>query len=333
MKVLKIILIILGALIGLFIIITLLLPSKSHVERTVTINAPINVVYNMFANLKNWERWDYWQELDTNQKREYSKPPVGKGAYYTWSSTNKDVGKGKLTITEAKSPSYLKMELGFGDNKMGSGEVFLSEKDGKTTAKWTMDSDLHFLWKWFGLMMDAMVGPFFEKGLDKMKSYCEKYVNGKYTIEFIDTPEQTILFVKDSSGMKPAEIGAKLGKAYGEIAGFMKKNNVGFAGNPVAITLNDWDGKSWIFNAGMPVAVKYVKTEGRIQLGGIPSGKTIKSVYTGPYEASMPAYEEIMKFITYFKFEIRDKSWEAYPNNPKNTTKDKLITEIYFPVY
>lgn len=165
-------------LLGLIIVIRLILmfmPSVVSVSRQVKIDADIDDVFELVNNLKNWERWSAWYFSDPNQKIIYSEPAVGEGAYYEWDSDKKNVGKGKLTLTDVERNKQIGQKLQFekwGDNK--SVMLFTELEDGKVEVEFKMENEFKGFSKFFAGTMKKMLGNQFEESLAWIKSEAEK---------------------------------------------------------------------------------------------------------------------------------------------------------------
>ncbi len=174
MKVLKIIGMIIAGLIALFLIIAALLPSSYRVERSVEIDKPADVIYPQVAGLKNWENWDPWTKMEPDAPREYLGADMGAGAGWSWDG--KKIGTGSLEIIKAEPNRSLRTHLKFTDPQpMESNGVWqFDEKNGSTRVTWAMQGTLGWpVERYFGLGMDAMLGPDFEKGLENLKKHVE----------------------------------------------------------------------------------------------------------------------------------------------------------------
>jgi hypothetical protein len=128
MKTLKKIGIILLIIIGLFLVISLFLPSKVYVERSIVINAPVENVFEQVNTLKNWEKWSPWHEIDPNMGLKYEGPESGTGAQYSWTSEHKNVGNGRLVITNSAPYDSIVSEMYFMDSKEPSYGIYKFEK-------------------------------------------------------------------------------------------------------------------------------------------------------------------------------------------------------------
>jgi len=169
-------------LLGLVVIVVILVvvialqSSTYHVERTATINAPPAVVFAQVNDFHKWNAWSPWAKLDPAMKQTFEGAPAGNGAVYTWSG-NKEVGEGRMLITESHPSDLVKIKLDFlRPFAASSNTVFSFRPEGnETKVTWAMDGDKNFIAKAFHLFMniDKMVGGDFEKGLAQMKSVAE----------------------------------------------------------------------------------------------------------------------------------------------------------------
>ena len=174
MKILKNVFLVLLALIAVLLLVALFLPAKVHVERNLAINAPPEKIYEQINVLKNWEKWSPWHKLDPDMKLQYSGPESGVGAKYAWQSKQRSVGNGTLTISKITPNEFLETAMHFDDGD-GTGVFKLEKAQNATKVIWAMDTDMgkNPVGRFMGLMMDKMVGPDFEKGLNNLKAICE----------------------------------------------------------------------------------------------------------------------------------------------------------------
>jgi hypothetical protein len=257
MNILKSILKILAGMVVLILIISFFLPSQIHVERTGLVKNNPETVFKLVNNLPDWEKWSPWHHIDPNMKIQYGEVKEGKGAYYSWTSDHKNVGNGKMTISDVKPTDYIKTEMDFMENGKGTAEFFLRPVEGGTEVKWTMDTDVGMnpIGRIFGLFMDKMIGPDYEKGLHNLDSVAQMVKPEEFTIqlEMGTAPAQKLLLIKATA--KEAEIGNKLGEIYGRITGLIGENGLQMAGAPLAIYETPQDG-IFTFEAGIPVDKK-----------------------------------------------------------------------------
>jgi hypothetical protein len=157
----------------LFVIIGLSLPIETVVQRSIIINAPLNVVFNNVNNLKNHEKWDPWQAADKTMKITYGTVTEGTGASYGWTS---EMGDGIQTITESITNKSIKIELDFKKQETMRGWWTFTERDKGVlvTEGFVNKSGTCFCTRYINLFFDAEIGKYFSKGLKKLKEVSEQ---------------------------------------------------------------------------------------------------------------------------------------------------------------
>jgi len=146
------------------------------VQRTTTIAAPAEQVYEHVADFHRWPSWSPWEHIDPQMQRTYSGAASGTGAAYAWSG-NRKAGQGRMEITEAVRPSLVQIGLLF-EKPFEARNVttFAIEPDGAgSRVAWTMTGERSLATKVLGVFksMDQMIGPDFEKGLARLKATAE----------------------------------------------------------------------------------------------------------------------------------------------------------------
>lgn len=156
-------------LIGL---VGMLLPSSVHVERSAVFNTTPDKIWPHISNFKSWEAWSPWFEKDPNASFTYSGNAGSVGHESTWSSEQKDVGSGSQKITEVVANEKMVTALDFGSQGTAVAMFELEPQTSGTRVTWSLDSDFgdNFIGRYFGLMMDRMLGPDYEAGLAKLKT-------------------------------------------------------------------------------------------------------------------------------------------------------------------
>jgi hypothetical protein len=180
-------------LIGLIMIgAALFLPRIVPVERKLVFDTTPDRIYPHLVNLEQWQKWNPWSAKDPAMKITYGEKVEGVGASYSWMSESQ--GSGSMTITKAEEPTLMANDLDFGDQ--GKAKAYFELKsvgDNKTEVVWHIDADMggNPVGKLFGLMMDSMVGPDFEDGLQRLKKLSESESVTEPTPEPSATPQAT----------------------------------------------------------------------------------------------------------------------------------------------
>ncbi len=173
----KLLLRILGGLAALVVALLLaafFFPREYRIERTITINAKVETVFPLFADLKRWKDWGAWQERDPGMKTSYSEKSAEVGAWSTWES--KSEGNGRMTITTLEPLKRVVYKLEFPDMDMGSiGSMTVEAAGGGVKVSWVDAGDLGMnpVHRWFGLFLDKLIGKDFDRGLQNLKRLAE----------------------------------------------------------------------------------------------------------------------------------------------------------------
>ncbi|MGZ8762694.1 MAG: SRPBCC family protein [Acidimicrobiia bacterium] len=148
-----------------------------RVERSITISAPVDQVFDWISDFHRWTDWSPWEGLDPNMQRRYGGTDFGVGATYEWEGSRK-VGKGRMEIVDAAAPTRLGIKLDFIKPFKSQNDCrFVLGADGGTTnVTWTMTGPKTFATKLMSIFtsMDKVVGRDFEKGLSQLKAVAER---------------------------------------------------------------------------------------------------------------------------------------------------------------
>lgn len=165
-----------GIIILALILFSFLLPREVNVARTITIDAPMDRVFEQVNDLRNWEKWSPWKRMDPTMEMTFSNPPVGEGAFYKWESDDKHMGTGTMTLARVVNNEEIVTALHSDDWGDAHATFLFGHKGDDVEVTWKMNNDLGVMpWnKYFGLMMKSELKRTFDKGLEGIKFYAEK---------------------------------------------------------------------------------------------------------------------------------------------------------------
>jgi carbon monoxide dehydrogenase subunit G len=151
-------------------------PGTMRVERSATVRATPAQIFPLINDFRRWNSWSPWEKLDPALNRTYSGAAQGRGAVYEWVG-NRQVGQGRMEITEAAEPGRITIDLDFIKPFKAHNVTrfeLLPEGD-STRVTWTMTGATPYMGKVMGVFvnMDQMIGKDFEKGLHALKAVAE----------------------------------------------------------------------------------------------------------------------------------------------------------------
>ncbi len=170
---LKKILIALGALVIVLLIAPAILPSKMKIVRSIEIQGSPAIVHTYLADLNQYPKWNPFSEDDPGSTNQITGNGIGSSLAWKGEKT----GEGKMTITQLQPNQLVQLKLEFYTPMAGEAiiEWITDAIDAnKTRMTWTMDEDMRYFHRYFGLFMDGMIGKTFERGLGNLKKQIEK---------------------------------------------------------------------------------------------------------------------------------------------------------------
>jgi hypothetical protein len=147
-----------------------------EVERQRLIAAPPEPIRERIVDLRRWQAWSPWEEVDPDLRRSYSGAERGVGAVYAWEG-NRKAGKGRMEVVEVDDTSVT-IDLQFLKpfRSRNTTRFLLEPRDGGTQVTWRMTGPRTAMSKVMGLFtsMDELIGPDVAKGLEQLERDVER---------------------------------------------------------------------------------------------------------------------------------------------------------------
>ena len=138
-----------------------------------------------------------------------------------------------------------------------------------------------------------------------------------------------MIYVTTRISMDPAEISAKVGKAFDILQGFLVQNHITAVGAPLAV-YRDWNGKTMAMDVGFPVtAVDVSKATGEVLAGKSPEGPAARAVHKGSYASLRDTYGSMEADIRKAGWKSTGTTWEVYVKGPGMAEEADYETVIY----
>jgi len=304
---------------------------KTHVEKTITINADIEKVKRIIADFNHWEHWSPWLILEPEAKLKVSE----NGKKQEWEGVR--IGSGEMTVLEEKETA-IHYDLKFLKPWKSQATVdFLISTDGEdsTTLTWTMDGSLPFFMFWMKNMMERMLGMDYDRGLLMLKDYIEKgHVDAK--LEFpgeSDFAGCKYLGLKNECTMD--NIGEVMGVDIQKLNDYAKGNSPVLSMEFFSIYHKfDFGKNKIVYTIGVGVKESQGNLPEGLFNGTLPATKVHTVRHIGPYELSGNAWSAIMAMDQSKEIKKNKKipPMEFYRNNPAETDPKDLITDVCMPL-
>lgn len=335
MKILKFLLYLLLTLGVLWVALGLFAKKDYHLERSIEIDAPLELVYAQVQYFEHFATWSPWADLDPGMQTSVEGTDGAVGAVYQWAG-NKDVGKGKQTLT-AVAPDRLDFKVEFSEPFESTSPTYFlfQENDKKTTVTWAFDMHIAFPWNGLAIFtdIDAGVGKDYAKGLENLKRVCEAIAHKKYRgyeVAVEELPERYYVGIRKTVAFEG--IAAFFADALGKIIGLLEKGGTTMSGPPSGLFWNyDETTGTSDMAAAFPVA-ENKKFGGGLQVFPVGGGQALIIEHYGAYEKTGEAHYALDDYMAEKGLQSIQPVLEEYITDPgqEPDTAKWLTRVIYF---
>jgi len=143
-------------------------------------------------------------------------------------------------------------------------------------------------------------------------------------------PERTIIYLQGHSNWDTAF--DTIVDAFKSLNEYLAKQ--GIKSNGPAMTIyTETDDTGFNFRAAMPIAeAPKDPPKGDIAVGQAPSGKALKFVHRGSYDAMDSTYEAITNYLDDKQLEAKDLFIEEYVSDPNAADQKNLVINVLVPI-
>lgn len=190
------------ALAILIVLIGFLLPRVSVVQRSLVIDQPAEVVFEVLQDFRHFPRWSPWFERVPEAGFRLEGPASGVGSTLVWSDEGGS-GGGRLWITSVNPPRRIDLRMELGETETEG--FFLIEPaaaEGQEVT-WGLRIEVgrfDLVGRYMSLLLPGLVGPEYAQGLERLAAYLASH-DGVPPVPA--TPERALRGLK-TSGSRPA---------------------------------------------------------------------------------------------------------------------------------
>jgi effector-binding domain-containing protein len=299
-------------------IVSLVLPAKQRIERSIVINAPASVVYEHLKSLANVNDWAVWNKRDSTVKNSIIGDDGKIGTAMSWKGDPEISGEGKIVILMLSESKKVKHDILFSAPTKGQAEseFILSEHGGASTVVWEFDVATPRPRNIFNLFssMDKTLGKDIEEGLKELKAAIEKKakppLTKTYKVVPMNFPNTTYATVRQTVNITdmPTFFEAYLTvlKDEAQKAGWTTSTPAGL------FFLHDEKNGQADIAAALPVPEGTRPDHSLIQVTDIPASKSLYVDFYGSYDKIGEAHQQLKKYIADQKLEFKPPAIEQY---------------------
>lgn len=146
----------------------------------------------------------------------------------------------------------------------------------------------------------------------------------------VELPERTVIYLQGHSNWDTAF--DTIVDAFKSLNEYLAKQ--GIKPNGPAMTIyTETDDTGFNFRAALPVAeAPKDPPKGDIAVGQAPSGKALKFVHRGSYDAMDSTYEAITNYLDDKQLEAKDLFIEEYVSDPTTSDQKNLVVNVLVPI-
>ena len=307
---------------------------KFVVEKTITIEAPLEEVRTILADFTQWPAWSPWLIMEPEAKVTFGD---GNNSY-EWDG--KRIGSGNMALLREESSNdghCLHYKLNFLKpwNSSANVNFMLSQQNDTTEVVWTMHSSLPFFMFFMKKMMVAWVGMDYQRGLNMLKEYVEAGKINSHLAFAGESDIEAITYIGINKTCATQDIGKAMEEDFTQLERFMA-THLGVENGTAFSIYHKWEMVKGRANYTAAIPVKSIPSDldDNIIVGEIPATRVFTLRHTGDYLHLGNAWSTLHSMIRNKEISCKKDihPFEVYINSPKDVESSALITDIKFPI-
>ncbi|WP_027380744.1 SRPBCC family protein [Chryseobacterium daeguense] len=179
MKILKWTIIVLASILIFWLIVAFFISGDCKYEKSISINAPVDKVWQNTNTLKAMDQWSPWNDIDPNMKKDWTGTTGQPGEKMCWSSAKEEAGKGCQEVKKIdEANKRIDTEIRFLTPYESEANAFVTvvPEGSGSKATWGFTSTIPYPFTVMKLFMDmeAAIGKDYQEGLTNLKNLSEK---------------------------------------------------------------------------------------------------------------------------------------------------------------
>ncbi|MEM9281146.1 MAG: SRPBCC family protein [Verrucomicrobiota bacterium] len=304
------------------------------VSKSIQIDAPVERVFEVVRDFKQWPNWSPWLICDPETKLEFADD----GNRYAWDG--KITGTGEIAVIGETPLQEILYALTFLKPWKSEADVAFrfQSMEGGTEVTWEMNSSLPFFMGWMKDKMTAMLCMDYQRGLTMLKDWVEMG-SVPSTLDYSQRQHDAVRYVGLATTCEMANLGEAMEADVEKLAKVLEEASVEVNGSWFSI-YETWDlGKGMAgYVMGAPVSELPTPIPDGLVSGIRPAARVYEVSHTGPYRHLGNAWSSGMMRGRYKVFAMNKKipPYEIYETHPKDigleaTSESEVKTTVCFP--
>ena len=344
------ILISLAIVLGLFLVVALVLPSKRHLVERVETNRKLTIAFDSLNSLRRFDDWNPLVLRDPRIQLSFSGPATGVGARMDYVSKEDSLGKGSWEIVESlprEKITYKIENIQRGDNKRTSFSFKPTGRNNRNveiTQSYDVDYGWNLLGRYAGMYVSRHVGDDMKLGLSRIVGMLASVPNVDYAVsgskmtglKVVDRPVEDILFVNAGNVERGnSQIQASISANAEWLKRVIEANGLEAVG-PLRIISTELGRETYNFDVAQAVRKKDGSAVGKPALQGpvqhvqTPAAKVATAAYTG-YMAELDNVRNALRaWALTSGYEVVDRPYESYKSGVAGAFTENGEFDVYW---
>lgn len=307
---------------------------KFHVNRSITIDAPAEKVFDVVSDFGTWTTWSPWLCAEPSAKVEVSDNSNSVGSLYQWEG--EIVGQGEVEHKRLERGKLIDDEIRFLKPMKAVSQVLFEMEPvgGGTKITWHMKGSLPWFLFWMTSSMEGFIGMDYERGLKMLKELIETgKIETKTTIRGIESVGP-LHVAGTRRSCKMSEIGPSMEQAFCDAKAALTRLELPIDGQAISV-YHDFNIKSQTldYTSGFVIPAPPSETPSDVSVWSIGEAKALATEHIGSYAHLGNGWSAANQYARYKKLkQSKVGAYEVYLNDPSNTAPGELKTDIFLPL-
>jgi hypothetical protein len=346
------ILISLAIVLGLYLVIALVLPSKRHLVEKIETNRKLTIVFDSLNSLRRFKDWNPLVLRDPRVQFSYSGPDSGVGARLDYESKEEGLGKGSWEITDSVPRQKISYKIDNPERGSNKRTSFILKPTGRNnrnveiTQTYDVDYGWDLLGRYAGMYVARHVGDDMKMGLGRIVSMLAAVPNVDYAVsgskltgfKVVDRPAEDVLFVSAGSVERGnSQIQASITANSEWIRRVMDANGLEAVG-PLRIVTTELGRETYNFDVlqvvrrkdGSPIG--NVALQGPVKFEQVKAGRVATASYTGYMAELENARNALRAWALTSGHEVTGRAYESYKSVVAAAFTENGEFDVYWPL-
>ncbi len=307
---------------------------KFHVQRSTTIEASLDKVFEVVSDYSTWTTWSPWLCAEPTAKVTVSEDSTSVGSTYAWEG--EITGAGEMEHLQLEPGVHIEDEIRFLKPWKSVSKVsfdFESAGDG-TKITWHMNGSMPWYMFWMIPMMEPYIGMDYERGLKMLKEWIETgEIQTKTNIRGVESiGPLRVAGVRKTCSFD--NIGTSMKEAFEEASGKFEEQSISIEGHGISIYHDmNMKAKTFDYTSGFVLGDSVGEVPAGLSTWSIPSVQALVTEHHGRYDHLGNAWSAANQHARYKKLkQSKAGAFEIYTNDCDTTPPAELETIIYLPL-